>query len=51
MLTPDDGSRPWAARRRRPRDNEQNYARLLKAGKTWDEKNVFHRAQSVTLPS
>ncbi|MEE1821392.1 FAD-binding oxidoreductase [Streptomyces sp. BE20] len=30
---------------------KQNYARLQRAKKLWDDKNVFHHAQSVTLPS
>ncbi|MEU1420674.1 FAD-binding oxidoreductase [Kitasatospora sp. NPDC005751] len=30
---------------------KQNYARLQRAKKTWDETNVFHHAQSITLPS
>ncbi|MFB6888578.1 FAD-dependent oxidoreductase [Kitasatospora sp. NPDC056327] len=30
---------------------KQNYARLQKAKKTWDAGNVFHHAQSITLPS
>ncbi|WP_406209121.1 FAD-binding oxidoreductase [Kitasatospora sp. NBC_01560] len=30
---------------------KQNYARLQRAKKTWDERNVFHHAQSITLPS
>lgn len=30
---------------------KENYTRLQKAKATWDPKNVFHHAQSVTLPS
>ncbi|WP_327673411.1 FAD-binding oxidoreductase [Kitasatospora sp. NBC_00458] len=30
---------------------KQNYSRLQKAKKLWDDKNVFHHAQSITLPS
>ncbi|MFI6850540.1 FAD-binding oxidoreductase [Kitasatospora sp. NPDC050467] len=30
---------------------KQNYSRLQRAKKTWDDKNVFHHAQSITLPS
>ncbi|MFJ3791545.1 FAD-binding oxidoreductase [Kitasatospora sp. NPDC090091] len=30
---------------------KQNYSRLQRAKKTWDPKNVFHHAQSITLPS
>ncbi|MFB7674720.1 BBE domain-containing protein [Kitasatospora purpeofusca] len=33
------------------RDNKANYRRLQKAKDVWDRKNVFHHAQSVTLPS
>ncbi|MFF1907524.1 FAD-binding protein [Kitasatospora sp. NPDC058218] len=30
---------------------KQNYSRLQRAKKTWDDKNVFHHAQSITLSS
>ncbi|MFG3054060.1 FAD-binding oxidoreductase [Kitasatospora sp. NPDC048239] len=30
---------------------KENYARLQKTKKTWDGNNVFHHAQSITLPS
>ncbi|MEU6234460.1 FAD-binding protein [Kitasatospora sp. NPDC047058] len=30
---------------------KQNYSRLQRTKKTWDDKNVFHHAQSITLPS
>ncbi|MGW6914217.1 FAD-binding oxidoreductase [Kitasatospora sp. NPDC054939] len=30
---------------------KENYARLQRTKRIWDERNVFHHAQSVTLPS